>query len=414
MGVKGYLIRCGRLIDGTGAEPKEDAAILILGDKIVEVCDWGEASKPEGVEVIDASDKTVMPGLIDAHVHFSGGRSHRFGEYILVPEGVRLLRAAKDAEEALKAGFTTMRCCGSKNALYLKRAIKEGTIRGPRIVAAGYVLSQTFGHGDMHYFPLEYAKMLNPTICDGRDECRKAARLTLREGADFIKVCTTGGVMSERDRPEFTQFSMEELEVMVEEARHVGTFCAAHAEGTEGIKNAVKAGFKTIEHGIYLDDEAIDLMKRKDVILVPTFSIEKQIVDHGAEHGMVEWGVKKAKETLKHHIESIRRAYEAGVKIAMGTDFGTAPLFKMGTNAMELRLLIECCGMTPMEALVAATKTAAEACGLGDKTGTIEAGKLADIIIVDGDPLKNIDILRDVNRIKVVMKEGKLEVNRRI
>jgi imidazolonepropionase-like amidohydrolase len=218
--------------------------------------------------------------------------------------------------------------------------------------------------------------------------------------------------MSERDRPEHTQFTLEELQAIVEEARHVGTFCAAHAQGTEGVKNAVRAGFKSIEHGIYLDDEVIEMMRERGVILVPTFSIVKQIVEHGAEQGIVEWGLRKAREAYKAHIESCMRAYKAGVKIAMGTDFGTSPLFRMGTNAMELGLLVENCGMTPMEAIVAATKTAAEACGLGAELGTLEAGKRADMIIVDGDPLRDVRILERAEAIRMVIKNGEIQVNR--
>lgn len=405
-------IRCGKLIDGTGAPAIEDAVVVIKGNVIAAVGRGGEVDVPEGADVIDASGMVLMPGLIDAHVHFSGARSHKFSERIVVPEGVRLLRAAKDAEAALEAGFTTMKCCGGKNSLYLKRAINEGTILGPRIVAAGYALTQTFGHGDMHYFPLDYVKKLNPALCDGKEDCIRAARFALREGADFIKVSTTGGVMSERDRPESTQYTLEELEAIVQEARHVRTFCTAHAQGTSGVKNAINAGFKTIDHGIYLDDEAIEMMKERDVILVPTFSIVKQIIEHGADHGMVEWGLRKAKEAYKAHIDSCRRAYKAGVKIASGTDFGSAPLLRMGTNAMELGLLIENCCLTPMEAITAATKTAAEACGLEKEIGTLETGKQADLIVVDGDPLDDIKVLQDLHLIKIVMKGGVIEVNR--
>ena len=406
-------ILCGKLIDGTGAQPADNAVLLIKGDRVETAGRKGRVKVPENAEIIDLSDMTVMPGLIDAHVHFSGTRSHKFGEHILVSEGVRLLRAASDAEAALSAGFTTMKCCGGKISLDLKRAIKEGTLHGPRILAAGHALTQTFGHGDQHYFPMDYEKKLNPTICDGKEDCIRAARYALREGADFIKVSTTGGVMSERDRPEFTQFTLEELQAIVQEARHVGTYCTAHAQGTEGVKNAIRAGFKTIDHGIYLDDEAIEMMKERSVILVPTFSIVKQIIDHGAEEGIVEWGLKKAREAYKAHIESVSRAYQAGVKIAMGTDFGSSPLFRMGTNAMELGLLVENCGMKPMEALVATTKIAAEACGIEDETGTLDPGKQADIIAVDGDPLTDLRILEKIDNIKLVMKAGNIECDRR-
>ncbi|MCR6693101.1 MAG: amidohydrolase family protein, partial [archaeon YNP-LCB-003-016] len=224
--------------------------------------------------------------------------------------------------------------------------------------------------------------------------------------------CATSGVMSMRDRPEHTQFSLEEMKVIVEEARKVGTFVTAHAQGTEGIKMAILAGIKTIDHGIYLDDEAVKMMKERNVILVPTLSIVNQIVTRGREVGIVEWGLAKAMEAFESHLKSVRKAYEAGVKIAVGTDFGGPELWKLGTNAMELELLVDKVGFKPMDAIVSATKISAEACGLEKKIGTIEAGKLADIIVVNGNPLEDIRVLRDVRNVKMVLKEGKIEVNK--
>ncbi|MEM2137356.1 MAG: amidohydrolase family protein, partial [Candidatus Methanomethylicia archaeon] len=325
----------GFLIDGTGRLPIDKAVIIVDGNKIRDVGRGGEVKIPSDAKIIDLNGSTVMPGLIDAHMHFMGTRTHKLEENFTVPDQVKLLRCVSDASALLNAGFITVKDCGGTNGLYLKFAINEGSVRGPRIIASGYALSQTFGHGDVHFLPIAWAKEKIPTICDGVDDCRRATRYALREGADFIKICATGGVMSMRDRPEHTQFSYEEIKVIVEEARKVGTFVTAHAQGTEGIKIAISAGVKTIDHGIYLDEETIKMMKEKNVILVPTLSIVNQIVTRGKEVGIVEWGLMKAMEAFESHIKSVKMAYEAGVKIAVGTDFGGPELWKLGTNAME-------------------------------------------------------------------------------
>ncbi|MEM0265001.1 MAG: amidohydrolase family protein [Candidatus Methanomethylicia archaeon] len=402
----------GFLIDGTGSPPLDKAIVVIDGGRIKAVGVSGEVKIPSDAKIIDLNGLTIMPGLIDAHMHFMGTRTHKLEENFTIPDQVKLLRCVSDASALLDAGFTTVKDCGGTNGLYLKFAINEGSIRGPRVIASGYVLSQTFGHGDVHFLPINWVKEKIPTICDGVDDCRRAARYALREGADFIKICATGGVMSMRDRPEHTQFSYEEIKAIVDEAQKVGTFVTAHAQGTQGIKIAISAGVKTIDHGIYLDEEAIKMMKERDVILVPTLSIVHQIVTRGKEVGIVEWGLMKAAEAFESHIKSVKMAYEAGVKIAVGTDFGGPELWKLGTNAMELELLVDKIGFKPMDAIVSATKISAEACGLLNKIGTIETGKLADIIVVKGNPLEDIRILRNIENIKLVMKEGKIEVNR--
>ena len=402
----------GTLINGSGNDPLENSIVLINGDKIEAAGEKTEYSIPDGAEVIDASGLTVMPGMIDAHVHFNGSRNHTFAERIMPTPGLRLLRAAEDAYDALKAGFTTMRCMHGAQALDLKKGIAEGTIKGPRIKAAGHALSQTFGHGDPHYFDIEYAKMLEPTIADGVDECIKAARWTLRKGSDFLKVSVSGGVMSQKDPPKATQYTIEELKAISQEATHAMTYCAAHAHGVQGILNALDADFKTIEHGTFADDECREQMLKKDAVLLPTFSISHQIITHGAEYGVVPWAITKGKAAHKESLGNYRKAYDAGIKIAMGTDFSTAPLLKIGNNAMELKLMQDNIGMSSMEVIVAATKTAAEACAVQDITGTIEKGKMADIIMVDGDPLTNIQVLEKKNSIKLVIKEGEIEVRR--
>ncbi|WP_041083647.1 metal-dependent hydrolase family protein [Thermotoga profunda] len=406
-----------KILDGTGEKPF-DGTVLIQGKSIQEVGPKGSVNIPKDAEVFDLSGKYLLPGLIDAHLHLTGFRSgDTVKESLLVPYEVLVARVVKDLEALLKAGFTTIGDAGGAIAVGIKKAVEEGTILGPRISAAGYTLSQTFGHGDEHYLPIDYVDpreskfktSLGSLICDGVEECQKAARYALRCGADFIKVSATGGVLSERDRPEYTQFTIEELRAIVQEAQHAKRFVHAHAQGTEGIKNALLAGVKVIAHAIFIDEECCRLAKEKDAIVVPTLSIVEHIMVYGQAIGIPEWGLKKCEQVYEAHVENIKLAYKHGVKLATGTDFlGGAKAFKHGDNALEMILLVEKVGMTPIEAIVAATKNAAEAVGLSNITGTIEPGKLADLIVVKEDPLENIRVLADKNNIMMIFKEGVL------
>jgi imidazolonepropionase-like amidohydrolase len=414
------VIKFGNLIDGTGAKPVKNSVIVIEGARIMAVGKEGDVNIPKKVQrtEVDASRMTVMPGLIDSHLHLMGMRTDRIlEEEIIRPQQLALIKSVYDTIDLLEAGFTTVKDCGGFG-IHLKRAIAEGTTRGPRILSSGYVLSQTAGHGDTHYAPIEWVdaratKRGMALLCDGVPECMKAARYALREGADFIKICTSGGVMSMIDRPEHTQFTLEEIKAIVEEARHVGKFVTAHCQGTEAMKNSIVAGVKTIDHAFYPDDEVIEMAKkRKDVIFVPTLSINWRIITEGEKAGYPPWAVAKGKEVWEASTKNIAKLYRAGLTIASATDFTGSPLLKMGTNAMELELLIKHCGFRPMDAIIAATRNGAKACGLENEIGMIEKGKLADIIIVDGDPLKDIKVLQDKNKIKMVMKEGKIEVKR--
>jgi len=414
------VIRGGTLIDGTGALPLKDATIVVEDKTITAVGKQKDVDIPRKANVteIDASGKTIMPGLIDSHLHLSGMKTDRMiEEMILRPEKLSIIKSVYDAIDLLEAGFTTVKDCGGFG-ISLKRAIAEGTTRGPRILSSGFILGQTGGHVDVHFLPVEWVdarttKMGMALLCDGVAECIKAARYALREGADFIKICTSGGVMSMGDRPEDTQFTVEEIRAIVEEARHVGKYVTAHCQGTEAMKNSIAAGVKTIDHAFYPDDDVIKMAKeRKDVVFVSTLSVGWRIITGGVEAGYPPWAVAKAKEAWDIMIKNIAKLYRAGLTIASATDFAGSPLLKMGTNAMELELLVKHCGFKPLDAIASATRNGARACGLETQIGTLEKGKLADLIIVDGDPIKDIKILQEKSKIRLVMKEGKAEVNR--
>lgn len=414
------VIRCGRLIDGSGGPPKRNRAILVEGSVIQAVGPDSEIREPQGAEVIDASDRTVMPGLFDCHLHFWGMKTENWVASQLEPRELSLIRSVDDARRLLAAGYTTVRDCGGMNGIFLKKAINEGSIKGPRILAAGLMLTQTFGAGDTDILPAEWVDYRQvprdfpsyALICDGVDECVKAARFVLRQGADFIKIASTGGVMSMGNRPENVQFSLEEIGAIVQQATNVGKFVAAHSMGTGGIKNSILSGVRTIDHAWYPDDECIALAKERGTVFVPTLSWDLAIINKGEESGYSSWAVDKERAAWKERMKRIDKARRAGVTLASGTDFTGSPLTRLGENAVELESLVEHCGFSPMEALVAATANGAKACGLERITGRIEPGLLADLLVVDGDPSRNISVLREVNRIKLVMKEGVNEVER--
>ena len=400
-------LKGGRVIDGTGADPVDDSLVLIAGRKIQAVGPAGQLSLPLGAKVIDVSGKTVMPGLIDAHLHLLGIKSMNQVTWIIDDPHVRVIRAAAGARRCLDAGFTTVRDAGGALALYVKRAIQEGAILGPRIVASGRVISQTAGHGDWHFVPVEWNERLQlGRLADGVSEVRKAAREQLREGADMLKIFTTGGVMSEKDKPTSCQYSMDEIYAFVEEAHNAGVRTGTHAQGTQGIKNAVLAGVDNVDHGIYLDDEVIELMLEKGTTLVPTLAIVDAIVTHGREMGVMETSVRKAESVQAVHIESFSKAFAAGVVCGLGTDYLSDPASPMGDNAIELEIYVHKVGLSPMEAIVCATRNNAAVLGLQEQIGTLEAGKQADLIVVNGDPLADIAVLRDRRKIEAVYLGG--------
>jgi imidazolonepropionase-like amidohydrolase len=317
---------------------------------------------------------------------------------------VRYLRATLDA------GITTVRDAGGAD-LGTKLAVERGVVPGPRLQISVSPLTPTGGHFD-HRFPVGVSPKSPPYpgrpdgVCDGVDEVRKRVREVLLAGADVVKICTTGGVLSPTDRPEDTQFSPEEIAVCVEEARYRGgRKVMVHAIGAEGIRNAVRAGVHSIEHGHLMDDEGLELMLERRMFLVPTLLAGIAVIEAGERTGSLPaFTLEKAREVTGRHFEVVAKAFRAGVRIAFGTD---AAVFPHGRNLRELELMTRV-GMSPMEVIVAATRTAAECLGWDDRIGTLEAGKLADLVICKGDPLADIGVLKDPRNVVLVMKGGEV------
>jgi imidazolonepropionase-like amidohydrolase len=403
----------GTVIDGRGGDPLTKAVVLIEGERITAVSRRDQVSIPRDATVIDAEGGSILPGLIDTHVHF-------VLEYLdvlrmlLTPPSLNLLQTIPRMRATLEAGVTTVRDAAGAPA-GLKMAVERGIIAGPRMQVAITILSQTGGHGD-HYYPCCTALRFGGPfydvpdgVVDGIDEMRKRVREVLRAGADWIKLATTGGVLSPADVPTSSQLTIDEVATAVYEAAAQGKRCMAHAQGSQGIKNALLAGVASIEHGVYLTDELIDLMLEKDVYLVPTLVAPLAVVKFSQEHPelLPPMMAAKALSVVEDHQRSFRMAVEAGVKIAMGTDSGVG---RHGENGRELVLMVEN-GMTPMQAIVASTSSAAQLLHLDENLGTLEEGKLADVIIVDADVLNDITKIGDPANVKLVLKGGQAAKN---
>ncbi|MDE3155739.1 MAG: amidohydrolase family protein [Acidobacteriota bacterium] len=398
------------LIDGHGGPPVKDAAVLIENETIRAAGPRAQVARPAGdVTDVDARGGFILPGLIDTHVHLMFENPNFLG-MLNEPPSLAYYKAIGSMRRTIEAGVTTVRDAGGTD-LGMKMAVERGLVEGPRMQISITILTITGGHADftMRAGVNIVTQSTFAAACDGPDEVRKKVREVLRAGADVIKVCSTGGVLSPTDDPNFTQFTPEELDVIVQEGRYRRNVpVMAHAQGTEGIKNAIRAGVRSIEHGIYLDDEAIELMIERGTFLVPTLVAPIGVLEAAERTGsMPDYAVRKSREALEAHRASIAKAYQAGVKIAMGTDAGVVP---HGTNLRELGLMCDV-GMTPMDALTATTKVAAECLGWQDRVGTVEAGKLADLVISRTDPIKDIRSLEQVENVAVVMKGGRLVKN---
>ncbi len=402
----------GKLIDGTGAEPVEHSVLLIDKDEIAAIGRVEDTPIPPDAQVLDVCGKTVMPGLIDAHVHIMAN-DYDPGRILATPFSNIFFEAVGHLQATLEAGVTTVRDAGGAD-LGVKRAVERGLVPGPRLVISIGALSQTGGHGDAYLpsgFDLERPYPGAPRlICDGLDEARKATRLAIRAGADVIKIMASGGVLSAGDDLDAPQFSAGELCAIVEEAHAARKRVMAHAMSKAGILNALRAGVESIEHGVFADDECIEAMLARGTYLVPTLSAAAQVTEAAARRGepLPEHIRRKGEGFIEAHRGAVARAARAGVKIVMGTDSGVAG---HGDNARELCLLTDA-GLSPMQAIVAATRTAAECLGLADRIGTLQPGKLADVLIVDGDPLAEVGLLQDKDRIEGLIQDGRLVKNR--
>ncbi|HEY1300597.1 MAG TPA: amidohydrolase family protein [Stellaceae bacterium] len=403
------VLKGGRLIDGTGAGPVGDAAVVIGGERIEAV---GAGGWPQDAEIIDVSGMTVLPGLIDTHDHLamhSYGLAHRWG--IDEPQTTRTLRTAQVLRHTLEAGYTTVRDAAGLDAGF-KRAVEEGLIVGPRLVVSLVIISPIGGIGD-RVSPSGFSccvpndPLLPDGVVTGLGDVRAVVRRVVRAGADVIKCATTGGASSRPGHgPHDGAFNFDEMQALVEEAHALDRRVICHALGGRGLRIAVEAGADSIDHGCYLDQEPelIDRMAHQGTFFVPTFAV----YDYHRKSPMAHVR-ERAKALEEHHVASLRRALAAGVKIAAGTDAGG---HGHPPNALEIACLVRA-GMTPLQALRAATGWAAECIGREHDLGTVEKGKLADLVVVEGDPLADVTILQDPARIALVLKGGEVVIDRR-
>lgn len=395
------VFRGGRVFDGTGAPP-ETADLVVEDGRIVDV-----GPGLDGDEAVELDGRTLLPGFFDCHTHVMVSHIDLWRQ-VQTPFSYQFYEAAANLLATLRIGITSVRDAGGAD-LGVKQAVANGLIAGPRMRISIRMLSQTGGHGDDWYVsgaevPTAFgaAHPGAPSgLVDGPDEMRRTVRAMIRAGADVIKVATSGGVLSPRDDPRHAHFREDELAVLVAEATAAGIPVMAHAQATDGIKNAVRAGIRSIEHGIYLDDEAIELMLARGTYLVPTLMAPRGVLDAAdAGAAIPAESVEKARQVVGIHRESFRRAVAAGIKIAMGTDSGVTP---HGQNLRELALMAEG-GMDPAAVLASATSGAATLLGVDDRLGTLEPGKLADLVVLRGDAL---DLATLPERIESVWMEGR-------
>jgi imidazolonepropionase-like amidohydrolase len=401
--VSDVVIVGGRVWDGTGADA-QPATVVAKGGRITAV-QPPSAPLPADATKIDAAGGFVMPGMIDSHVHLpsSGAANYELQRLKdLLP--LQALQGAANARTMLMAGFTTVRDLSSPmfTNVAIRQAFDAGLMIGPRVLAAGMSLTVPGGHGDGYYRP--EVSVAREGIVNGPDEARRTVRQWVKMRVNVIKLLVTGGVMTDGSDVGALQWNPDELQAAISQAHQLGVKVAGHCHGGIGVKEAVRAGIDTIEHGTMLDEEAVSMMAKAGTFLVPTIIAGQHIVDHGTAGGIAPHVVAKGQQIGEWHRKSVRMAHDNGVKVAFGTDCGT-PFNKPGENAIELRYMTEC-GFSTSEALQAATRVAADACGLADRLGTLTEGKLADVLIVNGDPLADINVLTNNDNVQWVLKGG--------
>jgi imidazolonepropionase-like amidohydrolase len=390
----------GQVIDGLGKAYQ--GYVIVDGDKIAEVGHGSPPSLGESVVRKDLASKSILPGLIDCHVHLrNDGVADPRAQAAADTDAVAVLRSARNARRTLEGGVTTIRDCGSRGGIdySLRTASQQGLCVTPRLVLSGMMICMTGGHG----WTLGYE-------ADGPDGLRRAARAQIKAGADNVKLIASGGILTPGTEIGAPQFTIDEMRAAVEEAHAAGKIACAHAHGANAIKNAIKAGVDSVEHGYLIDDEGIQLMLERGTYLVATSAAVRNVVKHGTSAGIRPDVVRKAQSAIEQHVDGFKRAHKAGVKLAMGTDTGV-PFTDHGNNLDEVVYLVEM-GLSPLEALSATTIEAAKLLRMADRIGSLETGKLADFVIVDGDPLADIRILQDKSRILTVAIGGKTVVER--
>jgi len=409
---KSYVLKAARMFDGKSNAPATPGLVVITDGKIVGV--GAGATVPAGAEVIDLGEATLLPGFIDAHTHLTMMYSEDYARAAL--DGLRkpipemALDASVNARTTLLAGFTTVRDVGSRDYLDagLRNAIERGVVPGPRMLVAVHAIGATGGHCDeTGYREGAIGPETGPEVgvINGADEARRAVRLAHKYGATVIKTCATGGVLSLADAVDTPQLTQAELDALVDEAHALRLKTAAHAHGAEGAKRAIRAGIDSIEHGSFMDDEALDLMKAKGTYYVPTLMAAQGLTEQIAKGVPIPPAIKvKAEDAIAHIHATFQRAIAKGVKIGLGTD---AAVYPHGRNAEEFHQMVDL-GMKPIDALKAGTSNDADLLGLANKIGTLENGKLADVVAVPGDPLQNI---RQTEHVFFVMKEGVIYKN---
>jgi imidazolonepropionase-like amidohydrolase len=397
-GGKIVAIKAARALDARAGAMIDNVVIIIEGDRVKTI--GANAAIPAEVEVIDLGSKTVLPGLIDCHTHLTYEPSQMGYSSLGVSVPRSALTGAKNARLTLEAGFTTVRNVGAKGYadVALRDAINAGDVPGPRIAASGPALSITGGHCDNNLLAPEFDHF-SEGVADGTPSVMRKTREVIKYGADVIKICSTGGVLSLGTDPKASQYTLEEMKAIITEAHRLGRKVAAHAHGGDGIKLATLAGADSIEHGSYIDDEAVELMKKHGTYLVPTLYLGDWFLENYQRIGVPAPMAAKGKEVIPIARKNIARAFAQGVPVAFGTDSAVYP---HGLNGREFAVYVKL-GMTPMRAMQTATIHASKLLGWDDRVGAIEPGKYADLIAVDGDPTKDVT---ELERVKWVMKGG--------
>ena len=409
------IVLKGRVLDGNGGAPIEKGAVVLEDNRIRLVCQQSELPDDSTAEVYELENGTIMPGLIDAHVHMGWGSATAVDWISMTPQ-LSMARALRDMAQLRQQGYTAFRDLGS-DVLLMRPAVAEGLLDVPRIFGAGRIISQIGGHGDVYQkLSLEASqRAYSPAfIVNGVDEVRRACRINARNGADLIKIMTTGGVFSQGDKATpHSHFSQEEIRAAVEEAENMGSYVSTHAQATRGIKMALKNGVKCIEHGFYLDEECIELMVKNDCYLVPTLAImhASKLYFQGKE-GVLPYLKEKTEKSYEAHYRSLEMARKAHITVGVGCDFLGDAAFGCPYSEATLELERLCvAGYTPMEVITMATKVNARLLQMEDQLGTLETGKLADVLLVEGKPDEDIRVLRRSDHVKLVVQDGRIVKN---